>query len=264
MSLLFDSHCHIEGEVFGDLAEVISNSKEKLAGLVCSGVDPAVFQKVIDLSNEYEGFVYASLGIHPEYANKFDNQQVESAIDKIRNNQNAIVGIGEVGLDYFWHDDQEVREKQKELFKKFIRLARELSKPLVVHIRTGKDKENSAYEDAFEILESEGANKVLLHMFGVRKLLDRAMSNGWYISTNAIVQSSKEHKRTIKAVPLDRLLLETDSPQIVPEPLKSEGVKRNEPVFVEYVARRVAQIREIDFEEVCSQTTQNAKEFFRL
>lgn len=264
MGLLFDSHCHIEGEVFDDLNEVLSRARDKLAGLVCSGVNLSDFQKVIDLSLANNGFVFATLGIHPEYVDKFDEQEIELAIDKIKENKGSIVGIGEVGLDYFWHSDLEIRQKQKELFIRFIRLAEELDKPLVVHIRTGKDKENNAYEDAFKILENQGAKKVLLHMFGVRKLLDRVIENGWYISTNAIVQSSKEHKRTIKAVPLERLLLETDSPQIVPEPLKSEGVVRNEPVFVEYVARRIAQIREINFEEVCSTTTQNAKKFFSL
>lgn len=264
MIQLFDSHCHIEDNSFVDVDDVVLRARQKLCGLVCSGVDPTDFSKVIGFAQKYFGFVFASLGVHPEYADKLNEVQINGAIAQIKESRDQIVSIGEVGLDYFWQTDPLIRENQKKLFVKFITLAKELDKPLVVHIRVGKDKQSSAYEDAFQILEKEGAKKVLLHMFGVRKLLDRALASGWHISTNAIVQSGKEYKRTIKAVPLERLLLETDAPYLVPEPLKSEGITRNEPVFVEYVARRVAQIREISVEEVCTQTTINAKNFFGI
>lgn len=265
MKHLFDCHCHLEDKTFDvDLKGVIERAQEKLSGLVCSGVDPADFVKVLSVCEKYPGFVHASLGVHPEYVDKLDEAKINDAISEIKKNQERIISVGEVGLDYFWHTKEMIRDQQKQMFIRFIDLAKELDKPLVVHIRTGKDKERNAYKDAFEILEREDARKVLLHMFGVKSLLERALSNGWYISTNGIVLSSKEHKKIAKAVPIDRLLLETDSPYLLPAPLKEQNIKRNEPVFVEYVARRVAEVREVGFEEICIKTTETAKKFFGI
>lgn len=263
MGLLFDSHCHLESDSYdSDIKDVISRTRGKLSGLVCSGVDLCDFDKALALHDQYDDFVHLSLGIHPGYADKVCETDVKKAVEKIKANRAKIVALGEVGLEYYWQSDLQVREKQKQIFIKFIRLARELDLPLVAHIRNGKDKEQNAYEEAFEILENEGAERVLLHMFGSKSLLSRAIDNGWYISTNAICQSSKEYKRVIRAVPLENLMLETDSPSLVPEQIKEKGIKRNEPVFIEYVAERVAGVKELSFEQVCAKTSENAKKFF--
>ena len=263
--LLFDCHCHLEDDVYSkDRDLVIERAREKLTGLVCSGVGINDYDKVLDFSRKYSGFVWSALGIHPEYINKFDDSQIQNAFEVIMAHEKEIVAIGEVGLDYHWVSEEKGRVGQIELFRKSIRLAMHLNKPLVVHIRDGADRERNAYEDAFEILEKEKATKVLLHMFGIRKLLDRAILNGWYISTNAISQSSKESKRVVRAAPLERFLLETDSPYLVPQRQKNAGQIRNEPAFIEEIAQRVAQVKEMNLQKVIDQTTQNAKDFFAL
>lgn len=265
MQSLFDSHCHLEDSSFDvDLDVIVRRARQRLGGLVCSGVHPDDFDKVLSLVREHPGFVYASLGIHPEYAAKFDDMTVDKAIEQIKENIDDIVAVGEVGLDYFWCKEARLRDEQKNLFLKMIRFAKEADKPLVVHIRDGKDKDASAYDDAFEILEKEGARRVMLHMFSSKSHLQRALDNDWYISTNAIVQSSKDHKKIVDKVPISKLLIETDSPYLPPKEAVEDGVTRNEPVFVEYVAKKVAEVRGASFEEVCVQTLKNTKMFFDL
>lgn len=263
MSLLFDCHCHLESPLFADnLEDVLERASGNLLGVVCSGVQFDDFAKVLSMHEQQPDFVHASLGLHPEYVVSLTDEDIDKAIDQIRQDQEKIVSLGEVGLDYHWCADVKKRRRQAEVFARLISFAKQIDKPLVVHIRTGKDKENNAYEDAFKILEENGAQNVLLHMFGYKKLLNRALENGWYISANAIIESSKQYKKIVRSVPLDRLLLETDSPYLVPSVLKERGTKRNEPLFIEQTAKKVAQIREISFEEVCAQTTRNARKFF--
>jgi TatD DNase family protein len=161
-----------------------------------------------------------------------------------------LVGIGETGLD-FAEVGQEWQTSQAELFRKFIGLARELDKPLVIHSR-------AAYQQAIEILEEQRARRVLMHLFGARHLLRRVVDNGWSISVGPIALRSKTHKKIIRDTPLERLLLETDSPWFGP------GGERNEPTAVRAVAERVARIKKLDITEVDKATTANAIKFFQL
>lgn len=265
MDCLFDSHCHLEdGRFDGDIDSVLARMKEKMAGAVCSGVDPDDFNKVLEISKANQGFLYVSLGIHPEYAEKITRSDIHKALSFISDNSKDIVAVGEVGLDYFWCKEARLRNEQKNLFLKMIRFAKEIDKPLVVHIRDGKDKDASAYDDAFEILEKEGARRVMLHMFSSKSHLQRALDNDWYISTNAIVQSSKDHKKIVDRSPISKLLIETDSPYLLPKEAVEDGASRNEPVFVEYVAKKVAEVKNLSYEEVVTQTFKNAKDFFSL
>lgn len=263
--MLFDCHCHLESPLFDDdLEEVLQRASGNLLGVVCSAVEPKDFEKSLAMHDRMPNFLYVSLGLHPEYAGSISAEDIERAITFIKEKSENIVSIGEVGLDYYWCQDERTRQKQKEMFRRFVDLSMMLDKPLIVHIRQGKDKQGNAYEDAFEILQQGSAKKVLLHMFGYKKFLTKALENGWHISTNAIVESSKDYKKIVKAIPLDHLMLETDSPCLVPQMLKSRGVKRNEPLFIEQTAKKVALIKETSFEEVCSQTTFNARKFFEI
>ena len=263
---MIDSHCHIEDEKYAaDRDELVLKWKKELDFVVSAAVEPKDYELALEIHKKHPDFVYLTMGVHPGIIDKLSDGQVENAIELIKNNRDNIVAIGEVGLDYLWIKDEKGRERQKEVFVKFIKLVKELDLPVVVHIRAGEDKkENDPYLEAIEILGREEAKRVLLHMFGAKRFLQRVLGNGWYISTNAIVLTGKEHNRIVRAVPLDRLLLETDSPYLVPEPEKSEGIKRNEPIFVRRVAERVAKIKEIDLKKVVDQTTQNARKFFAL
>ncbi|MDH4359023.1 MAG: TatD family hydrolase [Candidatus Berkelbacteria bacterium] len=266
MERLVDSHCHLEDPAFkADRDEVIARAKRALDSIIISLVDPADFEVGFELVSKYRGFVFATAGLHPGLIEKLTDKKIEETLEKIEENKDLIVGIGETGLDYNWVKKESERERQKNLFIKSIQLAKNLDLPLVVHIRAGEDKkENDPYLEAIEILEKESAKRVLLHMFGAKRLLQRVLDNGWYISTNAIVLTGKEHNRIARAVPLERLMLETDSPYLVPEPEKQKGIKRNEPLFVKYVAERVAKIKEINLDKVVEQTSKNSKLFFKI
>jgi len=280
-----DCHCHIEDPKFssdrdklilkwgGGLSPNGDCPQCGLEFIVTSIVEPKDYGLGFELAEKYGDFVKLSMAVHPSLAAELTDREVDAALAIIRKYYHATVrgskcckqllAIGETGLDYYWIKDASGRGRQAEVFVKFIKLAQELDLPVVVHIRSGEDKnEHDPYSEAIEILEKEDAKRVLLHMFGAKRFLQRILDNGWYVSTNAICQTSKEHTRIVRVIPLDRLLLETDSPYLVPEPEKSEGIKRNEPMFVRRIAERVAQIRDIGLDEVVSQTTTNARRFF--
>jgi len=264
--MLIDSHCHLEDPAYnGDRDEVVARAKRALDFVVCSIVDPKEYELGFEIARKYPDFVKLTLALHPGLVEKFSDEKIAETLEKIEQMGDLIVGIGETGLDYNWVKKESERERQKNLFVKSIRLAKKLDLPLVVHIRAGEDKkENDPYLDAIEILEKENAKRVLLHMFSAKRFLQRVLDNSWCVSTNAIVLTGKEHNRIVRAVPLERLLLETDSPYLAPEPEKLKGIKRNEPVFVKYVVERVAKIKEIDLGEVIKQTSKNSKSFFNI
>jgi len=154
-------------------------------------------------------------------------------------------------LDYYWVKENSWREKQKELFREHIRLAKELKKPLVIHTR-------ESYEDCIEMLEQEKAKYVNLHMFGGREFLDSVIKNNWNISMNAIVLKSKNHKKIIRDMPLDKIMLETDAPWLSPDG------NRNTPLTIEKVAEKIAEIKKLEFKDVWNKCGCNAIEFFNL
>lgn len=260
---MIDVHCHLEQSDYDkDLEEVLSRCREKLDAVIVSAPDPDDHQKAVGMSRSHPGFVFCTLGIHPQYVEKYSDEEIESVFETIRSMKDSIVGIGETGLDYSHITDLEGRERQKSLFARSIRLAKELDLSVLVHIRNGKD-EADAFDDALSILEKENAERVHLHMFGSRKLLPRAMEDGYYISANAIILSSKSYSKVVRNVPIDRLMLETDAPWLHPSG-KPKHEERNEPANVLDVAKKVAEIKGISVEEVDKITTRNAIEFFRL
>jgi len=143
------------------------------------------------------------------------------------------------------------REKQKDLFKKFIAFADKINKPLVIHAR-------DAYEDCINILEEHRAKNVQLHMFGANHLVKKVIENGWYVSINTILLRSKKHKKVIRDMPIDKILLETDAPWLGPDG------GRNEPSNIKIVAEKIAEIKKMDFETVWNMCGANAERFFNL
>jgi len=260
---MIDTHCHLEQHVYdADRETVISKCERDLTAVVTCAPKPADYAKTLELVEKHKGFVFAVLGIHPEYVENYSDEQVDAAIAGIESNRQKIAGIGETGLDYTFIKTPSGRERQREMFAKFTRLAKTLQLPLVVHIRNGEDKETAdAFADAFEVLEREGAKRVQLHMFGARKLLERAIGNGWYVSCNAIIMRSKSYAKVVRDTPLERLMLETDAPWLHPS---GDAAQRNDPTGVLAVAERVAEIKNQSPEEVDGATTKNAIDFYSL
>ncbi|MEM5791005.1 MAG: TatD family hydrolase [Candidatus Aenigmatarchaeota archaeon] len=249
---MIDVHCHLEQEDYSqDRDEIIEKCRKELKAVITCCAHPKDFDLTLKLVEKYKRFVFATIGIHPEYIKEISEKEREDFFKKIENNKDKIVGIGETGLDFFWIKEKELQEKQKVLFIKSIDLAKKLDLPLIVHSR-------DAYEESIKILEQENAKKVLLHMFGANHLVKRVIENGWFISMNTIVLKSKKHKKVVRDIPLEKIMLETDSPWLSP----SGG--RNTPLSVKIVAEKIAEIKKVSFEEVDKITTENAIKFFSI
>jgi TatD DNase family protein len=249
---MIDAHCHLEQHDYNlDRDDVIERCKKQLNAVVTCCAHPDDFNLTMEMVEKYRNFIFASFSIHPIYIKDISEKQKDEFIQLLINNNDKIVAIGETGLDYFHVKEDSWHQKQKELFIEFINLSKQLKKPLVIHSR-------DSTEDTIKILEQEDAKNVLMHLFGARKLLQRVIENNWFISVGPIVLRSKDHKKIVRDMPFDKILLETDSPWFGPEG------KRNEPTAVAMVANRIAEIKKTTIEKVDKTTNQNAIRFFDL
>jgi len=257
---MIDSHCHLEQKDYNkDIEEIISKCKKEMKALITSCAHPKNFDFTIELVKKYPKFIFASFGIHPEYIKEITDKEIDEYIQKIRDNKEYVSGIGEIGLDYHWIKEPEFREKQKELFKKMISLAEELNLPIIIHSR-GSD------EDVLEILKYTKL-KVYWHMFGNKNLIEEIQKKAYYIGIGPLILRSKVHRKIVKTIPLDKILLETDSPWFgVPEDMNMEKMfkVRGYPWNIKYAAQKIAKERNISFEEVWEQCGKNTIKFFNL
>lgn len=254
IKLLVDSHAHLEDEKYDkDREEVIEECKKDLTFLINVGSNILTSKQSIKLAHNYD-FIYASVGIHPHDAQKeFD--KVEE-IERLAL-QEKVVAIGEIGLDYYYNDPP--KEFQKEVFIKQIRLAKKLNLPIIIHDR-------DAHGDILDILKQEWTKDLrgVFHSYsGSVEMAFQAIEMNFYISLGGPVtfKNAKKPKEVVKAVPIEKLLIETDSPYLTPEPYRG---KRNTPVYVKFVAEKIAELREMSYEEVCRITAENAIKLFDI
>ena len=249
---MIDVHCHLEQPDYdSDRDIIIESCKQKLDAVVTCCASPNDFDLTMQMLGKHKNFIFATFSVHPIYVKEINEKQKDEFFDLIIKNEDRVSGIGETGLDFHHVTEEAWRKKQKELFIEHIALAKDLKKPLVIHSR-------ASTEDVITILEREGAKNVLMHLFGKRHLLNRVKENGWYISMGPIAIRSKTHKKIIRDMPIEKILLETDSPWFGPEG------KRNDPTAVLQVANRVAEVKKLNVKEVDKITTRNAVEFFSL
>jgi len=251
---MIDVHCHLEQKDYDkDRDEVIKSCRKQLKAVISSCADPRDWPFTLEMVKKYKGFVFATAGIHPEYIKDINKEESNKFIEVLKKEakEKNIVAVGEIGLDYFWIKEKLWQERQKELMIKFVKLSQELKLPLIIHSR-------DAMSDTIYILEQNNAKHVLLHLFGERKLLPRVIENGWSISIGPIIKRSKEHKKIIRDMPLDKIMLETDAPWF------GENKERNTPLSIIEVAKKIAEIKKISFEEVWKQCAMNAVKFFSL
>lgn len=251
---MIDCHTHLEQLDFdSDRDEVIEKCREAgLKAVITCCARSEDFKLTMEMVDKWKGFVFATVGIHPEFIKNIKEKEVEDFLEVIKKNKNKLVAIGEIGMDFYWVKEKSWQDKQKELFIQLISSAKELKKPIVIHSRESE-------EECIRILEQEDAKQVLMHMFGANQLTGRVIENGWNVSANAILLRSKKHKKVIRDMPIDQIMLETDAPWLHPS-----GKGRNDPTSIRVVAERVAEIKKLPFGEVWKQCGVNAVGFFRL
>jgi TatD DNase family protein len=255
---LIDTHCHLDPQYFpaGPEDAIARARAVGIRGFVVIGVgrDLAPARAAVALATRLPAGIGAAVGVHPHDAVTLDDAAFAEL--KELGAQPSVVAIGEIGLDY--HYDHSPRETQRDVFARLIRLARELKKPIVVHTR-------SAPQDTLDVLASEGARDVggVIHCFSEdRPFAERALDLGFDISFSGIVtfKSAAAIQDVARWAPLDRILVETDSPYLAPVPLRG---KPCEPAYVVHTARRVAELRNLPFEALCEATSVNAERRFR-
>lgn len=251
--MLIDSHCHLD---FPDLRDRLSEclsamAENKVSAALCIGVNLEDFPQVLALAETYP-HLFASVGVHPEYTG-VEEPDVESLLVLAKHPK--VIAIGETGLDYHWHPDKPAW--QHERFRRHIRAARAIGKPLVIHTRLSA-------RDTLLILSEEQGRDVggIFHCFTEDwSVASEALDQGFYLSFSGIVsfKNAVEVKAVAAKVPLDRLLVETDAPYLAPVPFRG---KTNQPAYVRHVAEAIAEIRGISLAEVAEATTQNFHRLF--
>ena len=257
--MYIDSHCHIDfPELSARLPEILAKMADnQVSHALCVSVDLPDFPRVLKLAEEHDN-VYASVGVHPDY----EETPEPSVDDLIRLSQHPkVVAIGETGLDYYRLEGD--LEWQRERFRTHIRASRATGKPLIIHTR-------SASEDTIRLMREEGAGTDaggvggVMHCFTESLEVARAaMEMGFYISFSGIVtfKNARELQAVAREVPLERMLIETDSPYLAPVPHRG---KMNEPGFVKHVAEFLATLKGVPLEELAERTTGNFFDLFKI
>jgi TatD DNase family protein len=255
--MLVDTHCHLDRldltPYNGDLSLPIEKAKEyDVNYILCVCIEMEHFSTVLKIAETYPN-VSASVGLHPTECEGHD-PSIEELVTLASHPK--VIAIGETGLDYYRIEGE--LEWQRERFRRHIRAAKKIKKPIIVHTR-------NARADTLAIMKEEGADEIsgVMHCFtedwGTAK---KAIELGFYISFSGIVtfKNAKELKEVVKQVPLNKMLIETDSPYLAPMPFRG---KSNEPAYVQYVAKCIAELHNVSYEEVALQTTNNYFTLFK-
>lgn len=257
---IFDSHAHYDDEQFDrDRDEIIQSLKEgNVTKCINIGCDIETSKRAIEISNKYD-FIYAAVGIHPSdiLNTKKEIEEQIQAIKQLAKENKKVVGIGEIGLDYHWHNDN--KELQKYAFMKQIELANELHLPISIHTR-------DAIDDTIQIVKHEVKikNSGVLHCCPFnRELVKHGLEAGLYIAFGGTCtfKNARNADEIIKMVPKERILIETDSPYLAPDPLRGT---RNDSRNLKYVIQKLASVRKTEPEQIAKITYENAERLFKI
>jgi TatD DNase family protein len=271
---LVDTHCHIHDSEFAEKSEysqkeLIDRAKQAgVSTLVCVGTS-------LKSSREAAGFVqtndncYFSVALHPHEAETYSIEELDKQMDQlsslVESSPKNLVAIGECGLDYFYHDNAEVRTKQKKLLRRHLDIAVTHHLPLIFHVRNAqKETEQQAFDDFFSIIDEYSGIEGVVHSFSATSTeLNQIVSRGLYVGLNGIMTFTKDEKQleAAKNVPIDNLLLETDAPFLTPAPLRGTI---NEPKHVILITQFLSELRGESQALLAKQTTKNAKTLFKL
>lgn len=254
--MLVDSHCHLDFNDFDeDFEEMLERARDNgVTAMLNAGNNIGELQHQLEISEKYP-FIYTAAGVHPHNAHEYPDTTAADFVMAARHKK--IVAIGECGLDYYY--DYSPHDQQIRIFREQIKAAQETGLPLIIHNRDSD-------EDMMRILQEEYQKKPfggVIHCFSSsRKMAEFALSIGFYISASGIITFNKSNdiREIFSDIPLDRLLVETDAPYLAPVPVRG---RRNESAFVHYTAEKLAQIKNISFEELAQITSDNFYKLFR-
>jgi TatD DNase family protein len=281
--MLVDTHAHLNFNAYKDDAEeVIRRSLDNDVWMINIGTNYETSRKAVEIAEKYPEGLYAAVGVHPihlaegifkvkldtdEQAFRTKNENFDYEKYKELTKSKKVVAIGEIGLDYYYRPKTKIKleqfkQKQKETLFKQLELAKELNLPVIFHCRM-------AHDDLLNMLTSDvninGRQiKGVMHGFvGTEEKLEKYLDLGLYIGFNGIIFKKIEginFEENIKRIPLDKILIETDCPYLTPLPRGG----RNEPIYVKYVAEKIAKIKNLSFEKIAKMTTENAKNLFKI
>lgn len=253
--IIIDTHAHYDDSAFDDdrrevLEEIRKNGVINI--LNCASSYESI-EKTNQLTIEND-FIYGALGIHPENANEFNNN-VENEIINIINKNNKIIAIGEIGLDYYWEENPS-KEIQKDVFRKQMKLAEKLGLPVIIHDR-------DAHKDTLDIVKEFPNVKGIIHCFsGSTEFALECIKLGYYIGVGGVItfKNAKKLVEVVRNIPLDKILVETDSPYMAPAPNRG---KRNKSDYIAYIIEKIAEIKEIEPKEVNLIVNENFKRLIK-
>lgn len=255
--MIFDSHCHPQFPQYDeDREEVLGRAKGAGVFMICVGTDLEMSKRGIELAEKYEN-IWATVGLHPnDIPADFDVMAYHNILQNPK-----VVAIGEVGLDYYRTPEPEKQKKQKEIFEQFIDLAQKTKKPMILHFRDSpKGSSGKVHKDALEILPKD-INGVSHSFTGNLEEAREYVKRGMYLGFNGILTFTRQYDEVVRYIPLESILLETDAPYLTPEPYRG---KRNEPLYVIEVAKKIAELRNVSIDDVVEQTTRNCKKLFNI
>lgn len=254
--MLFDSHAHLDDERFEkDIDSIIERARQnKVEYILNPGANLNTSIKAVNLAEKYH-MIYAAVGVHPHDVKHMDGDTIE--VLRALTNREKVVAIGEIGLDFYY--DNSPRDDQRKWFKEQIKLAKEVNLPIIIHDR-------DAHGEVFDILKENKVGDIgcVMHCYsGSVELAREYVKMGVYISLAGPVtfKNARKTYEVAKEIPLEWLLVETDSPYLTPMPYRG---KRNEPAYVKFVAEKIAEAKQISLEEVVRKTTLNTKKLFRI
>lgn len=280
VKMLIDTHAHLNFNAYkDDINEVVKRTLAADMKVINVGSQFSTSERAVKMAQEHQGQMFAAVALHPIHLHEtyvdeveipFKSREekfVEDDYEKLAQ-EKAVVAIGECGLDYF-HMPEEVSEiefinKQKEVFVRHISLAKKLDLPIILHCRSSRPEPDRAYLEMLEILKQESFSRAVIHCFSAS--LDTAkkyLDAGLMISFTGIITfpNAKALLPVVEYAPIDRIMIETDAPYLAPQPVRG---KRNEPLYVKYVAEKIAEIKNISFNQVEKKTSENAIKFFNL
>lgn len=249
---MIDTHCHVYKEEMNNYKEIIEECNKNDISMIINAVDINSSNDIINISKEYKN-VYAAIGLNYDTIDRVTKEDLIKLEELIKSEK--IVAIGEIGLDYYW--TKENKDKQIEFFKEQLKLAKKYDLPVIVHAR-------DSVQNVYDILKESGVKKGSMHCFsGSLEMAKEFIKLGFKIGIDGPItyKNNKKGVEVVKNIDLKDILLETDSPYLSPEPNRG---KQNSPLNLIYIAKKIAEIKNVSVEKVIDITTNNAKELFKI